>query len=136
MVIKRIVAVGGQKVSLKLGNGIDDFTNFYYYINDVLLEESYIYSRDHMNLNYFNRFCNNLNEDRNFDVSIVMPGIEAEFVVPDGHVFVLGDNRYASADSVKFGTVNKDKIYGKVVLSYEYNQTFLQYIWQRILAFF
>ena len=36
-------------------------------------------------------------------------------VVPDGHIFVLGDNRVASTDSRTFGTVPADRIAGLVV---------------------
>mgnify|MGYP002781411276 CR=1 FL=1 len=38
-----------------------------------------------------------------------------EFVVPEGHVFVLGDNRPKSEDSRAFGPVPLGKILGKVI---------------------
>lgn len=135
LVIKRIIAKENQKVTLKLGNGYSDFTNYYYYIDDVLLDESYIYSREDMDFSYFYRFCYG-NANRNFDVNIISPNIEAEFVVNENEVFVLGDNRLVSGDSVRFGTVSIDNIYGKVVFSYEYNQNFFSYIWQKICSIF
>ena len=135
LVIKRIIAKENQKVTLKLGNGYSDFTNFYYYIDDELIEENYIYSREHMDFSYFNRFCFD-DSNRNFNVNIVLPNVEAEFVVPKNEVFVLGDNRLVSGDSVKFGTVNTSNIYGKVVFSYEYNQNFFGFLWQKICSIF
>jgi len=39
-----------------------------------------------------------------------------EFVVPSQQVYLLGDNREVSEDSRKFGSVDKSRIIGKIVL--------------------
>jgi signal peptidase I len=45
-------------------------------------------------------------------------GQMAPLVIPDGHVFVLGDNRGFSNDSRSFGTVPLENIVGHAWLSY------------------
>lgn len=44
---------------------------------------------------------------------------DGEFVVPNGDIYVLGDNLPASEDSREFGPVEKRRILGKVLV---YNQ--------------
>ena len=41
-----------------------------------------------------------------------------DLVVPEGTVFVMGDNRANSGDSRRFGCIPYEKIEGKVVLRF------------------
>ena len=138
VIIKRIIATEGQVVILKKQN--DGW--FHYFVGDnygsaKMLNEDYILDRTDMNLSYFNNFCYddpNLSVRKN--INIVESEREAYLIVPQGCCFVLGDNRLVSRDSTSFGCVKNDAILGKVVFYYEYNQSFLGYIWQQIVSIF
>lgn len=87
-VVKRVVATGGQTVEI-------DYRTSTVYVDGVPLEEPY------------------LGEDM---VHPTDPALqETQWTVPEGAVFVLGDNRNASYDSrhVELGPVDEDLIIGK-----------------------
>ncbi len=66
------------------------------YVNDKELKEEYVHGQE--------------TDD--------MGGLFTDITVPDGTVFVMGDNRNHSTDSRCFGCVPMDKIEGKVVFRF------------------
>ncbi len=87
-IIKRVIAVGGDTIKI-------DYSTGDVYVNDILLNEPYILEKI------------NPSEKNNI-----------ELLVPDGHVFVMGDNRNNSDDSrlPQLGTVSHNLILGEVLL--------------------
>ena len=86
--IKRVIGLPGDYVEIK---------NKSVYLNGQALEEKYL------------------------DAGTVTDSAEGFFldvVVPDGYVYVLGDNREVSGDSRRFGCIPIDKIEGKAVLDF------------------
>jgi signal peptidase I len=83
--IKRVIGVPGDHVEIKDGK---------VFINGEELVEDYI------------------SEAVQTDMSL--GGNCDDIIVPDGYVYVLGDNRIASSDSRRFGCIPIDKIEGKV----------------------
>lgn len=92
-VVKRVIGLPGETVEVKK----DKNGNYEVYINGEYLDEEYDYNA--------------------IDSSSAGVGV---WTVPDGEVFVMGDNRYNSTDSrdSRVGTVKIDSILGKVLLRF------------------
>ena len=88
--IKRVIAVGGQTVDI-------DFYKGTVSVNGQVLDEPYVNTPT------------NLSYDMTFPVT-----------VPEGKLFVLGDNRNDSLDSrsTDIGFINENKVLGKVVFRF------------------
>ncbi len=91
-IIKRVIAVEGDTVSFDFDNGI-------VYLNGEVLEEDYIAEPTTRPLNFLSG---------------------KDYVVPEGTVMVLGDNRNNSLDSrdMRVGPVDVDSIMGKAVFRF------------------
>lgn len=88
--IKRIIGIPGDRITVKKGE---------VYINEIQLVEKYI--SDKTNL---------------WEGGFSQEGIV--FTVPDGELFVMGDNRPRSSDSREFGPISFDLIIGEVFFRY------------------
>ena len=87
ILVKRVIAAGGQTVDI-------DFDLGRVYVDGVLLEEEYIN-----------------------DLTYLEEGTEFPLTVPEGSVFLMGDNRNHSSDSrdERLGPVDERLIIGKAV---------------------
>jgi len=87
-IVKRVIAVEGQTVDIDFAEGI-------VYVDGEALEEDYIR-----------------------EPTYTAEGTEFPLTVPEGCVFVLGDNRNHSADSryAPLGCVDESRILGRVLL--------------------
>lgn len=93
-IVKRIIAMGGDKIKI-------DFTNGDVFLNGEKLDEDYINEKDIQ-----------------IPTESLIPnefGIW-EDTVPEGKIFVLGDNRRVSKDSRYFGFIDERNVIGKAVL--------------------
>ena len=84
-IVKRVIAVQGQTVDI-------DFTEGIVYVDGEVLEEDYIR-----------------------EPTYVAEGTEFPLTVPEGSIFVMGDNRNGSSDSrdYRLGTVDTRYVIGK-----------------------
>ena len=87
-IVKRVIALEGDTVRIDIYGLV--------YVNDILLEEDYL----------------------DPDMKVAMRDEEYVLTVPEGQVFVLGDNRFYSKDSDEFGPIDEDSILGKVILRF------------------
>ena len=90
--IKRVIGLRGEKFEIKQS------TNGAYtvYINDEPLKEDYIMSEYDFTPCSKNMFC-------------------GPFVIPDGHYFMMGDNRGNSKDSRFWGTLPQERFIGRAI---------------------
>jgi len=92
--IKRVIALPGEHIQIKSGK---------VYINGIELQEDYLPEGTITDSGARESYAG---------------GQFLDLVVPEGTVFVMGDNRGNSGDSRKFGCIPYDKIEGKVVLRF------------------
>jgi signal peptidase I len=85
VLIKRVIALAGDKISLKKGQ---------VFVNGLQVNEPYL-NKDHS--------CYAASPDENFSAR----------TVPSGDVFVMGDNRCDSTDSRAFGAIPISSIVGR-----------------------
>ncbi len=87
-IVKRVIAVGGQTVDIDFGAGV-------VYVDGVAQEEDYIN-----------------------DLTYTYEGTDFPLTVPEGSVFLMGDNRNMSTDSrePRIGAVDTRYLIGKAVL--------------------
>ena len=91
--IKRVIATSGQTVEL-IGGKV--------YVDGIVLDEPYTHGR------------------LSYPLSTTAPGVQVSFpyTVPDGCVWVMGDNRTSSQDSRYFGAIELSAISGRAALVY------------------
>ncbi len=87
--VKRLIARGGQTVNI-------DFETWTVYVDGVALDEPYI--------------------KREINANMKRDQFTGPITVPEGYVFVMGDNRNRSSDSRHFGCIDERAILGKVLL--------------------
>ncbi len=86
--VKRLIATGGQTIHM-------DFENWKVYVDGVELDEPYV--------------------RRIVGAKMRQDMFTNDLTVPDGCVFVMGDNRNGSTDSRHFGCVDERAILGRVI---------------------
>ncbi|WP_062352156.1 signal peptidase I [Bacillus kwashiorkori] len=92
--VKRVIGLPGDKIEYRKDK---------LYINDRYYEEYFLEDKKTM---------------RNVTGSFSLKDIANVEKIPDGYLFVLGDNRMRSEDSRHFGLVPIDEVVGKVNLRY------------------
>lgn len=95
--VKRIIGLPGDHIEYK-----DDKL----YINGQFVDEPYLET-------YKEEI-----EGRKLTGDFTLEEVTNEMVVPEGSIFVMGDNRLGSWDSRHFGFVDIDRVVGKVDLRY------------------
>ena len=86
--IKRVIALPGEHVKIENGK---------VFINGEKLDESYL---------------------KEGVETTSLDGPFTNFIVPDGYVFLMGDNRQQSTDCRRFGCIPIEKIEGKVLIRF------------------
>ena len=116
-IIKRVVGVAGDVIDV-INHPV---AGYKVEINGKIIEEDYINYKvydDQGNALPLDQ-QNGLYETYNnfhYNLKLLFPElfVDDKLVVPEGHVFVLGDNRHNSRDSTSYGTFKKSQLLGCV----------------------
>ncbi|MCQ2753813.1 MAG: signal peptidase I [bacterium] len=90
--IKRVIGLPGERIEIKQNS--DGAT--YVYINGKRLNEEYVMSEYDYTKCDNNMYC-------------------GPFIIPEGHYFMMGDNRGHSFDSRYWGTLPKERFIGRAI---------------------
>ncbi|MDX2108268.1 MAG: signal peptidase I [Candidatus Melainabacteria bacterium] len=106
--IKRVIGVPGDTIEIKSGVGV--------FVNGKLLEENYVSEKPEYDLKVLGDI-----KGRNTYGEDIQPFASPELcdkpiVIPDGQLFVMGDNRNCSEDSHVYGPVDQNRIVGKAFI--------------------
>ncbi|MFJ6414946.1 signal peptidase I [Terribacillus saccharophilus] len=96
--VKRVIGVPGDKIEYK---------------NDVL----YVNGKKHAEP-YLKEMKNAMQEDALFTNNFKLRDVIGEDTIPDGYLFVMGDNRRNSKDSRMFGLIPQSTVIGEVKFRY------------------
>ena len=99
LLIKRVIAVGGDTISYKPDYSYGVQGKIVLKVNGVEIDEPYI-----RNTLYAS------------DVDNRLGMVEHGMTVPEGCVYVMGDNRINSHDSRNFGAIKLDRLTGEAIL--------------------
>lgn len=92
-IVKRVIATAGDTVRIDFGGTV--------YVNGEKIKDEHKY----LHSGYYE-----------VDFRTHLYALDEDYTVPEGHIFVLGDNRNNSTDSRYFGAVRVDTVLGRVLI--------------------
>lgn len=126
-IIKRIIAVAGDTIDIKICPELNG--RYTIYLNGAYQDEKYVanYGQDVM--------ANRVARFQQLKASLGVSSNEP-ITVPSGYVFVLGDNREHSEDSINIGFIAVSDIIGRVDIIIPHDANFFQYYWIKLKGLF
>ncbi len=126
-IIKRIIGVAGDTIKI-IGNPNSQKDEIY--INGQLIDES----------SYISAYSG-IQIASQFEIALTTvlkdyKSAASEITIPEGRIFVLGDNRLYSKDSIDVGLIEVKNIVGRVDILIPHNTSIIQYFIKIIANFF